>query len=74
MNSPITNVGELIDALQKFDRGLPVLKADACGMLYLPVDLLENLVFPVQWHCSSGGIDTFADADGGGRNFDAVVL
>lgn len=70
----IATVGELIDALQKFDRGLPVLKSDACGVTYLPVELLENQIFPVRHNRYPGGIDEFLDADPANKNFDAVVL
>jgi hypothetical protein len=70
----LATVGELIDALQKFDRSLPVLKSDACGVAYLPVDLLENLVFPVRRHTYPGGIYEFLDAGPADKNFDAVVL
>lgn len=74
MQLPIATVGELIDVLQKFDRSLPVLKSDACGVTYLPVDLLENLVFPVRHNHYSNGVDEFLDADQSDKNFDAVVL
>ena len=74
MQLTILTVGELITALQKFDHDLPVLKSDACGVTYLPVDLLENLVFPVRRHTYPGGIDEFLDAGPADKNFDAVVL
>jgi S-adenosylmethionine synthetase len=74
MELTIATVGELIEVLKKFDRNLPVLKSDACGVSYLPVDLLENLVFPVRRHTYPGGIDEYLDADPADKNFDAVVL
>ena len=74
MDLTIATVGDLIEALQKYDKGLPILKSDACGVTYLPVDLIENLVFPVRRNSYAGGIEEFLDADQATKTFDAVVL
>lgn len=74
MQLPIATVGDLIEVLQKYDKTLPILKSDACGISYLPVDIIENLVFPVRRNHYPGGVDEFVDADPDSKTFDAVVL
>lgn len=74
MQLPIATVGDLIEVLQQYDKTLPILKSDACGISYLPVDIIDNLVFPVRRNHYQDGFDEYIDADQATKTFDAVVL
>lgn len=71
----INTVGELIDALQKFDRNLPILKSDECSVCYQPIVLCESMLFPVfKVVYPNGSQELLGSIPASEKTFDAVVL
>lgn len=72
----ITTVGDLIEALEKFDRSLPVVKnipdLSELQPQYTPLEMIEKMIYCIRPETFADGFCDASDTDP--HSFNAVVL